>query len=344
MTTTPQTKTSTNNPITAVLFYGVTIVLLPIFCIGYVVWIGAMFTRRKSSASATAQAPLFARWLEHHMGTRPDEGANKMLPVAPGIPSLGWRLVGGTQLVAHRLSGYVPVTLRYPFEGEVTIQNQGGARQTFYDRVVQRFIPPVGQFVILGAGYDTRALNLPKSLPVRSFEVDTPATIAGKRETLAKAGMDANAVAFVAADFEHEDWLQKLVEAGFDVSRPALFICEGVTPYLDQQAVEDTLRKIAGLAPGTVVAFDHFTSEVLQSNSLTMRSIRASLSAGGEPLKFGIAATPPLKNQVVALLGSCGLELIEQRTLGDETGGKRAWGGFVMAGVRSGGSGPGGRA
>ncbi len=335
MTTTPQTKTSTNSPIAAVLFYGVSIILLPLFLIGYVVWIGAMFTRRKSSASATAQAPLFARWLEHHMGTRPDEGANRMLPVAPGIPSLGWRLVGGTMLVAHRLSGYVPDTLRYPFEGEVTIQNQGGARQTFYDRIVQDYLPSVGQFVILGAGYDTRALNLPKDTPVRSFEVDTPATVAGKRATLANAGLDTSGVALVAADFEHEDWLEKLIEARFDAHRPALFIWEGVTPYLDRQAVEATLRKIAGLAPGTVVAFDHFTTEVLDSNSLMMRSIRASLGAGGEPLKFGIEATPPLRNQVVALLGSCGLEMIEQRTLGVETGGKRAWGGFVVAGVRS---------
>lgn len=335
MNATNSKRTHNDTPISAALFYLVSLLLLPFFLIGYLVWIGAMFTRRKSSASATALAPLFARWLEHHMGTRPDEGANKLLPVSPGIPALGWRLVGGTQLVAHRLSGYVPATLRYPFEGEVTIQNQGGARQTFYDQVVERFVPRLGQFVILGAGYDTRALNLPPQLSVRSFEVDTPATIAGKRETLAKAGLETGRVALVGADFEHEDWMTKLMEVGFDLSRPALFIWEGVTPYLDRKAVEDTLRKIAGLAPGTVVAFDHFTTEVLDSNSLMMRSIRASLGAGGEPLKFGIEATPPLRNQVVALLGSCGLEMIEQRTLGDETGGKRAWGGFVVAGVWS---------
>ena len=337
MTTMQPTRTSSNNPLSAILFYVVMIVLSPLFVIGYVVWIGAMFARRKSSASATATAPLFARWLQHHMGTRLDAGAARMLPAAPGIPSLGWRLVGGTQVAAHRLSGYVPATFHYPFEGEITIQNQGGARQTFYDQVVQRFLPRVTQFVILGAGYDTRALNLPEGTGVRSFEVDTPATSEGKRETLANAGVDMNGVALVPADFEREDWLTRLTDAGFDASRPALFIWEGVTPYLDRQAVEDTLRKIAGLAPGTVVAFDHFTSEVLESNAFLMRSIRASLSAGGEPLKFGIDATPPVRNQVAALLSSCGLELIEQRTLGDETAGKRAWGGFVIAGVKAGG-------
>jgi methyltransferase (TIGR00027 family) len=321
------------NFIEAVIYYLVMILLLPVFLLGYVIWIGSMFTRRKSSASATAQAPLFARWLAHKQGTRPDEGASRLLPVAPGIPSLGWRLVGYPLLLAHRVSGYVPKVSRYPFEGEITLQNQGGARQTFYDRVVQQYIPEMAQFVILGAGYDTRALNLPKGTPVRSFEVDTPATSAGKRETLAKAGLDTTGVALVAADFEQEDWLAKLMEAGFNVGQPTLFIWEGVTPYLDKEAIQDTLRKIASTAQGSRVAFDYFTTEVLESKALMMRSIRASLNAGGEPLKFGIDSTPPLRERAAELLQSCGLTLIEQHTLGQETGGKRAWGGFAIASV-----------
>jgi hypothetical protein len=72
----------------------------------------------------------------------------------------------------------------------------------------------------------------------------------------------------------------------------------------------------------------------LESDALMMRSIRASLNAGGEPLKFGIDRTPPLRERVVELLQSCGLTLVEQRTLGQETNGKRAWGGFAIATVK----------
>ncbi len=334
MTTTNQKKTSTGSPITALVYYLSLILLLPVFLLGYVIWIGAMFARRQSSASATAQAPLFARWLEHHQGTRPDEGASRLLPAAPGVPPLGWRLVGGPLLLAHRVSGYVPKVFRYPFEGEITLQNQGGARQTFYDRVVLQYIPEMAQFVILGAGYDTRALNLPKDAPVQSFEIDTTATIAGKRETLTKAGIDTTGVVLVAADFERDDWLAKLVEAGFNASRPTLFIWEGVTPYLDKEAVQATLQKIASTATGSIVAFDYFTTEVLESDALMMRSIRASLRAGGEPLKFGVDSTPPSRERVAELLQSCGLSLVEQRTLGPETRGKRAWGGFATAIVK----------
>jgi methyltransferase (TIGR00027 family) len=320
--------------ISAVIYYILNILLLPVLLAGYVIYTGKWLAGRKSGASATAQAPLIARWLQHKLGTRPDEPAARLLMVVPGISHLGLRLVTSPTLVGHRASGFVPRTLRYPFEGEITLQNQGGARQTFYDRVLQQYLPEMTQFVILGAGYDTRALNLPKDTPVHSFEIDTPATIAGKREALAKAGIDTTGVVLVAANFEQEDWLAKLVEAGFNSRQLTLFIWEGVTPYLTREAVQDTLRKIASTAKGSSVAFDYFTTEVLESDALMMRSIRASLKAGGEPLKFGIDSTPPLRERVTELLQSCGLALVEQRTLGEESGGKRAWGGFAIASVK----------
>ena len=70
--------------------------------------------------------------------------------------------------------------------------------------------------------------------------------------------------------------------------------------------VEDALLRRAELAANTVVAFDAFTCDGLESNPSLMRSIRASLSAGGEPLKFGIDSTPPVNNRMVALLDAAG--------------------------------------
>lgn len=322
-------------PLASILYHIVVILLLPIFLLGYLIWIVRAFGGRKSdSASATAQAPLFARWMQHHMGTRQDEGANGLWRVNTDVPPLGWRMVAAPLLAAHRVSGYVPKTFRYPFEGQITIQNQGGARQTFYDRMVEQHLPQMAQFVILGAGFDTRALNLPKDAHAQSFEIDTPPTVAQKREMLAKAGIDASRVVLVPADFEKEDWLDKLTAAGFDPGKPTVFIWEGVTPYLERAAVEDSLRKIASSAKGSIVAFDYFTSEVLESNALMMRSIRASLNASGEPLKWGIDSTPPVQERIGELLAACGLTLKENQTFGDESGGKRAWGGFAVAMVK----------
>jgi methyltransferase (TIGR00027 family) len=197
--------------------------------------------------------------------------------------------------------------------------------------VVDRFLRDIDQFVILGAGFDTRPYRLPTNTPVRTFEVEMPKTQAFKREMLDKAGIDASKVAFVAADFETEDWFGRLVEAGFETGRLALFLWEGVIIYLDREAVEDTLRKVASCAKGTVLAFDYYTTVSLESNEMYWRFARASTKTAGEPLKFGVDSTPPSRDRLTELLRSCGLALLEQRTLGRETQTERAWGGFAVA-------------
>jgi len=320
--------------IAAAAYYIVYVLLLPVTLIGYVLSTVSYFlSGRSSGVSRMAQAPLMARWYQHHLGTRQDEPANRLLRVITRVP-LAIPLGMGPVILAHRVSGYVPKSYRYPFEGEVTLGTETRARQAFFDSVIERYLPGMTQFVVLGAGFDTRALNLPKDAPVRSFEVDTASTQAAKRKMLADAGIDPTGVAFVSADFEMEDWLSRLIDGGFDPSWPALFIWEGVMMYLDREAVEDTLRKIAGLAKGSAVAFDYFTSDVLESQTLFMRTVRAWLNASGEPLKFGIDSTPPSRERLTELLRSCGLSLAEQRTLGEETQGKLAWGGFAVAIVK----------
>lgn len=291
--------------IAATVFYMLSVPLFPVTLAGYVLWIVKAFRAgRTSGVSTTAQGPLSARWFEHILGTRPDEPANRLMMVLPGVPPLAVRLVAGPMLLAHRVSGYVPRAFRYPFEGDIPVQYQASARVTFFDAAVDRHLADIAQFVILGAGFDTRAFRLPKDTRVRSFEVDAPKTQAVKREMLEKTGIDSTGVTFVAADFEKEDWLTRLVAVGFDPDQPALFLWEGVTMYLDRQAVESTLRKIASTARGSVVAFDYLTTELLESQALHWRYARAMTSAGGEPLTFGIDSTPPSSERLAELLRS----------------------------------------
>jgi len=318
-------------PLAAILFYSICILLFPVILVGYVLWIARIYSGRKAGVSGTAQGPLSARWFQHQLGTRRDEAASRLMMVLPGVSPLAVHLVFGPMRIASRLSGFVPQAFRYPFQGVVSLQNQASARQSFYDATVDRYLGRVNQFVILGAGFDTRAFRLPVDSAVRSFEVENPKTLAVKRAVLEKAGIDTTRCTFVAADFEKQDWLNRLVDAGFDRAQPALFLWEGVTPYLDREAVVDTLRKVASTARGSVLAFDYFSTEILESRALYLRIVRKSLLAGGEPLKFGIDSNPPLRERVAELLQSCGLSLIEQHTLGQEADGKRALGGFAIA-------------
>jgi methyltransferase (TIGR00027 family) len=316
------------------LYYLISILLFPVSLLGYVIWVGKGFLMgNPSGVSVTAQGPLSARWAMHNLGARPDEPANRLLPLLPGVPRLASRMVSFPTLLAHRVSGYVPKAFRYPFEGDVPKQYEASARVTFFDAAVDRYLAKMNQFVILGAGFDTRPYRFPKGARVRSFEVDAPKTQVVKRALLAQAGIDSSAVTFVAADFEQQDWLARLVDSGFDTAKPALFLWEGVMIYLDRAAVEETLHKIAGTATGSVVAFDYFTTEAIESNALYWRYGRAATRAAGEPFKFGIDSTPPTRERLSELLQSCGLTLREQRTLGRETEQERAWGGFAVARV-----------
>ena len=57
---------------------------------------------------------------------------------------------------------------------------------------------------------------------------------------LTKASVDTTRVTYVPADFETEDWFEKLVDAGFEPDKPSFFVWESVTMYLDREAVENT--------------------------------------------------------------------------------------------------------
>lgn len=323
-----------SNSIRTIVFNLLSILLFPLTLIGYVIWVGKILVSgRGSGVSSTAQAPLVGRWGLHNLGTRRDEASNRLLMVLPGISPLAVHLTSASVLFGYRVTGYVPALYRYPFEGDIPPQAEAAGRMAFFDSVVERYLANITQFVILGAGFDTRAFRLPENSGVRSFEVDAPKTQAIKREALDKAGLDASRVTFVSADFETEDWLTKLVDAGFDRGKPALFVWEGVTMYLDRPAVEATLRKIASTAKGSIVAFDYYTDESLLSQAFYWRFARASTKAAGEPLKFGLDSTPPSKERLAEFLHLGGLELCEYRMLGHETEGKRAWGGFAVASV-----------
>lgn len=233
----------------ATVFYLVNVLLFPITLVGYVIWLVRIaIVQRSSQASLSAQGPLSSRVTMHVLGLRRDAAAYRLFMALPSSSPLGLLLAAGPVLLAHRLTGYVPGAFRYPFEGDVPPQFEASARVTFVDAAVEKYLATIDQFVILGAGFDTRAFRLPRPGQIRSFEVDTPATQSAKRQLLRKAGIESSGITFVATDFETEDWLAQLVEAGFDPHQPAVFLWEGVIMYLDRPAVESVLRKIATTA------------------------------------------------------------------------------------------------
>ena len=115
----------------------------------------------------------------------------------------------------------------------------------------------IGQYVLLGAGLDTfvqRHAELGGRVEV--FEIDQPGPQAWKRDRLDALGLGVPPwLHLVPVDFETDaDWWRSLVDAGFDPSAPAVVSSSGVSMYITRDATATTLRRLAGLAAGSVVA------------------------------------------------------------------------------------------
>ncbi|MGB5283602.1 MAG: class I SAM-dependent methyltransferase [Polyangiales bacterium] len=174
-----------------------------------------------------------------------------------------------------------------------------GLRTRFIDDCVKRALDRgMRQVVILGAGLDTRAARLGRE-GVRFFEVDQPASQADKRERLSRFdGYPLDAAAFVPCDFEQDDFVQLLENAGLDRESPTCFVWEGVVYYLLEKAARSTLTRLATeLDPGSLLVFDYLNSKMAKSSPRLReedRAMKGIIDELGEPMQFGIDDPTPL--------------------------------------------------
>lgn len=324
--------------IAALLSALIWILFLPVWLVGVILYQAhAILSSRRLGVSATAFGPMSTRWLQHQLGLRRDEACAKLIKVLPNHSYIGLCAATFPVLLGHRLTGFVPKMLRYPYEGIPPIQHQTAVRSTFGDAAIEKYLPGVEQLVELGAGYNTRTVQLQHNRRIRCFEVDLPTTQQLKLKLLHQCGVDTSGITFVTANFLTDDWLDNLVRAGFDPSRPTFFLWEGVTYYLSREAMEKTFRTIAMNAPGSVVVFDYATDAVNQMRRKPLgRLHKAILKTSRESQTFWIPSEPPVKETLAMLLESYGLSLAEHLGWGCETKRKRLPGGLAVAAVLSG--------
>jgi methyltransferase (TIGR00027 family) len=159
------------------------------------------------------------------------------------------------------------------------------------DALNQAFPSEIPQMVILGAGFDCRAYRLPSLSSTAVFEIDHPATLALKRTRLmAVLKQIPGHVRFVEMDFHRESLAEVLHAAGFEKSRPALFLWEGVTNYLTQQAVDAVLCFVAQCASGSRLIFTYVHAGALDGSVAFdgAPKILEDVAQIGEPWTFGL--------------------------------------------------------
>jgi methyltransferase (TIGR00027 family) len=176
------------------------------------------------------------------------------------------------------------------------------------DLVAEQADRGVDQYVILGAGLDTFAQRRPEiASRLRVFEVDQPGPQAWKRQRLIELGFGIPEwLRLVPVDFEADgSWWERLAAAGFDPGRRAVVVSTGVTMYLTRDANADTLRQLAGLAPGSTLALTFLLpAELVESADRPgLQAAERGARASGTPF---ISFYSP--DEMLALAGDAGLK------------------------------------
>ena len=185
------------------------------------------------------------------------------------------------------------------------------ARTRYFDALFQRALEEnTPQIVLLGAGCDTRAIRFQDAAQHTTiFELDAPTTQQQKQEYLRKAKITLpQNLSQVPINFSKERIDAVLSTTGYDPSEKSLFLWEGVTYYLSEDAVKETLECIKNHAGyGSSVAFDYFYKSFIKGKFeyYGAKEISESVSKFGEPFQFGIE-----EGSIESFLAEHGFELL----------------------------------
>jgi methyltransferase (TIGR00027 family) len=192
------------------------------------------------------------------------------------------------------------------------------ARARFIEDVVEEHAcRGLSQYVILGAGLDSFAQRRPEvASRLRVFEIDRPGPQAWKRRRLIELGFGVpDWLRFVAVDFEAGgSWRDGLVTAGFDDSKPAVVASTGVSMYITKDANAATLRQVAALPPGSVLAMTFLLPLELADPELgpgLQAAVKGARASGTPFISF---FTPP---EIVALAREAGFREARHVTAAD---------------------------
>lgn len=144
------------------------------------------------------------------------------------------------------------------------------------DLIIEQSTHGTGQYVILGAGLDTFAQRHPDiASRLQIYEIDQPGMLTWKQQRLKESGFGIpEYLHFVPVDFENQSWFAQLMNAGFDSNKPAVVTCTGVTLYLTREAIVSTLKQIATLAAGSMLAATFYLPiELLDEEDRAMQEV-----------------------------------------------------------------------
>ncbi len=175
------------------------------------------------------------------------------------------------------------------------------------DLIIEQSKQGVNQYVILGAGLDTFAQRRPDiASKLQIYEIDQADTLYWKQQKLSEIGYSIpNYLHFVPVDFETSSWWNQLLKLGFDINKPAVVTCTGVSLYLTKDTISATLNHISTLALGSKLAMSFYLPmELLDAEDKPMQEIaeKGAREAGTPMVSF---FTP---NELLTLANKAGFK------------------------------------
>lgn len=302
-----------------IAFFVLQVAMLPLTVLA-LVWVAyrQLLVSRRLGASQTGIEVINGRWAMHIFGIREDESTARLASVLPNTSTGALWLCFFPLWVKYRISGSHWLYPRVPPTGHEDIRDIVVSRTLHFDRILMRTLSGVEQFVILGAGYDTRSYGPLARPDLACFEVDQEGTQRLKIDAMQKAGIDSSHVTFLTVDFSRDDLFERLREAGYDATRPSVFLWEGVTLYLSESDVRKTLGDIRDNAPtGSVVVADVYAQRLLRIGTGRVRG--AVLESTGESFVFGLPDGDGFEPGLRSLVDGADLTLGETCLMGHET-------------------------
>jgi methyltransferase (TIGR00027 family) len=299
-----------------VVFLVLQIAFLPLAVVGLVILAyKQLAVSKRLGVSQTMVEVLNARWTMHVFDMREDVASARLADSIPNTSPFGLWLVLFPLWVKYKMSGAYFGYPKVPDEGRENLINFMVARTLYIDRIIRRVLGDMDQFVLLGAGYDTRAYGEFKRDGTAVFELDQTHNQELKVTSLGNAGIDAAHVTFVPVDFSRDDIFEKLQTAGYDTAKKTTFLWEGVTLYLAEEDVRKTLRDVREhAAPGSVVVADFYAERSIRMGSGSV--VKKTLEYTDETLGFGLPFEADHEQTLQHFVNSEGLTVGETTFLG----------------------------
>ena len=302
------------------------VLFLPLAIVGAIlVGYRQLIVSRRLGISQTAVEILNGRWTMHIFGLRDDDAAARLISVLPNTSALGLWLVLTPLYLYYRISGsprWYPVMAK---AGEEGLPHLVLNRTKYFDSIIEKAKENAEQFVILGAGLDTRAYNDSdidlKASGLKIFELDQAQNQQHKLKYLQAAGVNGSHVTFIEADFSQDSWFNALTAAGYDPNKRSIFLWEGVTLYLGETSVRHTLRTLqANAAEGSIIVADIYAKRFVTGDySPALKTTLPVLDVTDEQFGFGLEMTNDYHQTLEAFVRSEGLTLGDTYFMGHKT-------------------------